>query len=120
MVISAIENQVELLRQTCATINRLSGWSTVVLTGGPNPSLKNEKVSIQTYVFVCSCFPSRILALAGRVSFGTTSAGSTFPDSYPRWDLDLVQPFLAWLKNVYGTYYSTLWLIPTLRLTISR
>ncbi|KIM44283.1 hypothetical protein M413DRAFT_9431 [Hebeloma cylindrosporum] len=80
---NAIEKQVELLRQTCATINRLSGWSTVVLTGGLNPSLKNEKVSIQT------------------VSFGTTSAGSTFPDSYPRWDLDLVQPFLSWLKTVY-------------------
>ena len=60
---------MELLRQTCETINRLSGWSTVVLTGGPNPSLKNEKVSIQTYVFVYLCLLSRPLALISSQGF---------------------------------------------------
>jgi len=69
MGISAIENQVELLRQTCETINQLSGWSTVVLTGGPNPSLKNEKVSIQTYGFVYLCLLSRPLALISPQGF---------------------------------------------------
>ena len=31
-----------ILKDTCAEIYNLSGWSTIALTGGPNPALKNK------------------------------------------------------------------------------
>lgn len=44
---SVIKNLVDILRDTCEAIHGLSGWSTLAITGGPNPSM-NGKVSLQT------------------------------------------------------------------------
>lgn len=35
---SVIENLVSLLHDMCAEIHRLSGWSTLAMSGGPNPT----------------------------------------------------------------------------------
>ena len=35
-----------ILKDTCAEIHRLLGWSTIALTGGPHLALKN-KISLQ-------------------------------------------------------------------------
>ena len=44
---SVISNLMGVLKDTCAEIYRLLGWSTIALTGGPNPALKN-KILLQT------------------------------------------------------------------------
>jgi len=38
------------------------------------------------------------------VTFGQTAAGNSFNESYPGFQNDIVQPYLAWLKNVYGMF----------------
>jgi len=42
-----ISNLMGVLKNTCEEIYQLSGWSTIALTGGPNPAL-NNKISLQT------------------------------------------------------------------------
>jgi hypothetical protein len=36
------------------------------------------------------------------VTFGQTAAGNYFNESYAGFQNDIVHPYLAWLKNVYG------------------
>ena len=43
---SVISNLMGVLKDTCAEIYRISGWSTIALTGGPHPAL-NNKISLQ-------------------------------------------------------------------------
>ena len=43
---SVISNLMGVLKDTCAEIYRLSGWSTITLTGSPHPGL-NNKISLQ-------------------------------------------------------------------------
>ena len=45
-IFSIITNLMSVLKDTCEEIYHLLGWSTIVLTGGPNPALKN-KISLQ-------------------------------------------------------------------------
>ena len=45
-IFSIITNLMRVLKDTCEEIYRLSGWSTIALTGGLNPTLKN-KISLQ-------------------------------------------------------------------------
>ncbi|RDB20647.1 hypothetical protein Hypma_012247 [Hypsizygus marmoreus] len=71
-----------ILSQTCKDIHRLSGWSTLIITGGPMP-VENGKLAIQS------------------VTFGETEAGNNFLTSYPDYDEAVAQPFLQWLKKVY-------------------
>ena len=47
--IRVISNLMGILKDTCAEIYKLSGWSTIALTGGPNPAL-NNKIALQTLV----------------------------------------------------------------------
>lgn len=45
--ISVIGNLLKLLQSTCEEIQRLSGWSTTAITGGPNPAFGGQ-ITIQT------------------------------------------------------------------------
>lgn len=42
------------------------------------------------------------LLISVSVTFGKTAAGNSFNESYPGFQNDVVQPYLAWLKKVYG------------------
>ena len=49
-------------------------------------------------------FISLIVDLSCSVSFGQTPAGNTFAQSYPQFEEQYAQPYLAWLKKVYRRF----------------
>ncbi|KAG6822695.1 hypothetical protein H0H92_012918, partial [Tricholoma furcatifolium] len=80
--IAGLVNMIEL---TCEEIYRLSGWSTVVMTGGPNPAAK--QITVQTI-----CYGE------------TVETRESFMNFYAGHKTKVHEPFLNWLYNIYPDY----------------
>ncbi|KAG6819411.1 hypothetical protein H0H93_012108 [Arthromyces matolae] len=80
-----IGNLVSMLENVCDEVRRLTGWSTMIITGGPNPAMENV-ISTQT------------------VSVGWTAHSDIgFPDLYPDFKRNIRDPYRAFLAQVYPT-----------------
>ncbi|KAG6836115.1 hypothetical protein H0H93_011187 [Arthromyces matolae] len=78
-----IANILSLLENTCYEIWRLTGWSTTMITGGPNPALNNA-ISIQT------------------IHYGETAESkNSFLAAYPQFHQAVNESFVSWLYDVY-------------------
>ncbi|KAG6835532.1 hypothetical protein H0H93_000485 [Arthromyces matolae] len=85
-----IGNLVSLLENVCEEVRRLTGWSTLVVTGGPNPSF-DEIITIQT------------------VSVGWTAQSDLgFPTVYTDYKRNITEPYLAFLSQVYPNSSKTM------------
>ncbi|KAG6808803.1 hypothetical protein H0H92_002845 [Tricholoma furcatifolium] len=77
--IAGLVNMIEL---TCEEIYRLSGWSTVVMMGGPNPAAK--QITVQTI-----CYGE------------TVESRQSFMNFHAEHKTNVHEPFLNWLYHVY-------------------
>ncbi|KAG6808499.1 hypothetical protein H0H92_003955, partial [Tricholoma furcatifolium] len=98
--IAGLVNMIEL---TCEEIYRLSGWSTVVMTGGPNPAAK--QITVQTWVDVLIIFILVDLGLLISICYGeTVETRESFMNFYAGHKTNVHEPFLNWLYHIYPDY----------------
>jgi len=64
-------------------------------------SIEQQDIASDVSYFEWLCLTLLIIEVIS-VTFGQTAAGNSFNESYAGFQNDFVQPYLAWLKNVYS------------------